>query len=75
MPYTIALPTSAGNLTVPLLGGKLEIRGKDSKIHVVDYDAGKTTLLYSTGEIATWYLHLTLYPFLLNLTHGLQGDH
>jgi hypothetical protein len=52
--YTITLSTSEGNLTVPLLGGSLELRGKDSKIHVTDYEAGSTTLLYSTAEIFTW---------------------
>jgi hypothetical protein len=53
--YTITLPTSEGNLTVPTLGGSLELRGKDSKIHVTDYEAGSTTLLYSTAEIFTWW--------------------
>ncbi|KAF9237579.1 glycoside hydrolase family 35 protein [Melanogaster broomeanus] len=52
--YTLTLPTSAGNLTIPQLGGQLTLDGKDSKIHVVDYIAGSTQLLYSTGEIMTW---------------------
>ncbi|KAH7927546.1 glycoside hydrolase family 35 protein [Leucogyrophana mollusca] len=52
--YTLTLPTSAGNLTIPVLGGQLMLDGKDSKIHVVDYAAGASTLLYSTGEIMTW---------------------
>ncbi|KAF9230278.1 glycoside hydrolase family 35 protein, partial [Melanogaster broomeanus] len=52
--YTLTLPTSAGNLTIPQLGGQLTLDGKDSKIHVVDYMAGSTQLLYSTGEIMTW---------------------
>jgi hypothetical protein len=60
--YTITLPTSAGSLTVPLLGGNLTLTGKDSKIHVVDYEAGSTTLLYSTGEIATWYVDAASSP-------------
>ncbi|KAI9571159.1 glycoside hydrolase family 35 protein [Boletus coccyginus] len=52
--YTLTLPTSSGNLTVPQLGGQLTLDGKDSKIHVVDYAAGSSHLLYSTGEIMTW---------------------
>ncbi|KAJ7229001.1 glycoside hydrolase family 35 protein [Mycena pura] len=52
--YTLTLPTSIGNLTIPAIGGNLVLNGKDSKIHVVDYVAGSTTLLYSTGEILTW---------------------
>ena len=52
--YKITVPTSIGNLTLPTLGGELTLSGKDSKIHVVDYQAGNTTLLYSTGEIMTW---------------------
>lgn len=54
--YTLTLPTSSGNLTIPQLGGQLTLDGKDSKIHVVDYTAGSSHLLYSTGEIMTWYL-------------------
>ncbi|CAA7259499.1 unnamed protein product [Cyclocybe aegerita] len=43
-----------GTLAIPTLGGSLALNGKDSKIHVVDYAAGSTTLVYSTGEIMTW---------------------
>ncbi|KAF8665643.1 hypothetical protein AX16_000098 [Volvariella volvacea WC 439] len=52
--YTLELPTSIGTLKIPTLGGLLTLNGKDSKIHVVDYKAGSTTLLYSTAEILTW---------------------
>ncbi|KDR83515.1 hypothetical protein GALMADRAFT_56290 [Galerina marginata CBS 339.88] len=52
--YKLSLPTSFGTLAIPTLGGALTLNGKDSKIHVVDYSAGSTTLLYSTGEIMTW---------------------
>lgn len=55
VPSSLTLPTSAGTLTIPSLGGSLTLDGHDSKIHVVDYTAGSTTLLYSTGEIMTWY--------------------
>jgi hypothetical protein len=52
--YTITLPTSQGNLTIPQLGGKLSLNGRDSKFHVTDYDVGGVNLLYSTAEIFTW---------------------
>ncbi|KAF8211508.1 glycoside hydrolase family 35 protein [Mycena galopus ATCC 62051] len=52
--YNLTLSTSIGTLMIPTLGGNLELNGKDSKIHVVDYAAGSTTILYSTGEILTW---------------------
>nr|POE72434.1 putative beta-galactosidase a [Quercus suber] len=52
--YTITLPTSQGNITVPQLGGSLSLHGRDSKFHVTDYDVGGVNLLYSTAEIFTW---------------------
>jgi hypothetical protein len=52
--YKLKLQTSAGNITVPQLGGLLSINGRDSKIHVTDYDVGGFNLLYSTAEIFTW---------------------
>ncbi|PCG98627.1 Glycoside hydrolase, family 35 [Penicillium occitanis (nom. inval.)] len=52
--YKLKLPTSTGNLTIPQTGGFLSLNGRDSKIHVVDYDVGGTNLLYSTAEIFTW---------------------
>lgn len=45
--------TSVGNITVPFTG-ELTLNGRDSKIHVFDYDAGSYHLLYSTAEIFTW---------------------
>ena len=53
-PYKLRLPTSAGNVTVPQLGGKLTLDGRDSKIHVVDYNVAGTNVLYSTAEVFTW---------------------
>ncbi|EKG19540.1 Glycoside hydrolase family 35 [Macrophomina phaseolina MS6] len=53
-PYTITLPTSAGDLTIPQLNGTLTLNGRDSKVHVTDYDVGGENLLYSTAEIFTW---------------------
>jgi hypothetical protein len=52
--YSLKLPTSQGTLTIPQLGGKLTLSGRDSKWHVTDYDVGGSTLLYSTAEIFTW---------------------
>lgn len=52
--YTLNLPTSAGNITIPQLGGALTLGRRDSKIHVTDYPVGDSILLYSTAEIFTW---------------------
>lgn len=52
--YKLRLPTSAGRLTIPQLGGSLTLSGRDSKIHVVDYDVAGTKILYSTAEVFTW---------------------
>lgn len=52
--YTLQLPTSAGTLTIPQLGGSLTLNGRDSKVHVTDYDVGGTNVLYSTAEVFTW---------------------
>ncbi|KAK7060173.1 hypothetical protein VNI00_000937 [Paramarasmius palmivorus] len=52
--YKLTVPTSLGSITIPQIGGSLALNGKDSKIHVVDYAAGSTHLLYSTAEIFTW---------------------
>lgn len=52
--YTITVPTSQGNVTIPQLGGKLSLNGRDSKFHVTDYDLGGINLVYSSAEIFTW---------------------
>lgn len=52
--YRLKLPTSAGDLLVPQLGGSLTLHGRDSKIHLADYPVGDFTLLYSTAEVFTW---------------------
>jgi hypothetical protein len=52
--YTLTLPTSYGNISVPQLGGSLTLSGRDSKMHVTDYPMGDFSLLYSTAEILTW---------------------
>ena len=53
-PYTLTVPTSKGKITIPQLSKTLTLSGRDSKIHVVDYDLNGTDLLYSSGEIFTW---------------------
>lgn len=52
--YKLDVSTSVGDLAIPQLGGKLTLNGRDSKIHVTDYDVGGTNLLYSSAEIFTW---------------------
>ncbi|PWY94572.1 hypothetical protein BO94DRAFT_553494 [Aspergillus sclerotioniger CBS 115572] len=52
--YSLQLPTSIGNITIPQLGGSLSLHGRDSKIHVVDYDIGGINLIYSTAEVFSW---------------------
>ncbi|CAG8902480.1 unnamed protein product [Penicillium egyptiacum] len=52
--YTVDVDTSVGRLTIPTLGGSLTINGRDSKIHVTDYDVGGINLVYSSAEIYTW---------------------
>lgn len=52
--YKLKLPTSRGNLTIPQLGGSLSLNGRDSKIHVMDYDVGGINLVYSSAEVFTW---------------------
>lgn len=52
--YKLRLPTSAGNVTIPQLGGRLSLNGRDSKIHVSNYNVSGTNIIYSTAEILTW---------------------
>jgi hypothetical protein len=45
-----------GNITVPQIGNtSLTLNGRDSKVHVANYDLGGQTLVYSTAEIFTWH--------------------
>lgn len=55
--YTLTLPTSAGTISIPQLGGSLSINGRDSKVHVTNYPVGDSKLLYSTAEIFTWQVY------------------
>ncbi|KAJ5391927.1 hypothetical protein N7509_007417 [Penicillium cosmopolitanum] len=52
--YTLHLPTSIGNISIPQLGGHLNLNGRDSKFHVTDYNLDGINLIYSTAEIFTW---------------------
>ena len=52
--YKLHIATSRGNLSIPQLGGHLSLNGRDSKIHVTDYDIGGINLIYSTAEVLTW---------------------
>ena len=52
--YELRLATSSGDVTVPQLGGVLSLNGRDSKVHVADYDVSGTKIVYSTAEIFTW---------------------
>ncbi|KAJ5184395.1 Glycoside hydrolase family 35 [Penicillium cf. griseofulvum] len=52
--YKLKVPTSAGEVTIPQLGGSLTLSGRDSKVHVVDYDVAGTNILYSSAEVFTW---------------------
>ncbi|KAI9722192.1 MAG: hypothetical protein M1828_004875 [Chrysothrix sp. TS-e1954] len=52
--YKLMIPTSKGVLQIPQLQGQLTLTGRDSKIHVSDYNVGEYNLLYSTAEIFTW---------------------
>ncbi len=49
--YRLQIATSSGNLTVPQLGGRLTLNGRDSKIHVTDLAVGRTKLIYTTAEV------------------------
>ncbi|KAH9838166.1 putative beta-galactosidase E [Teratosphaeria destructans] len=52
--YMLNVPTSQGDISIPQLGGRLSLNGRDSKVHVTDYDVGGINLVYSTAEIFTW---------------------
>ena len=45
---------NVNNLSLPQLGGQLTLSGRDSKIHVTDYNVGTHDLAYSTADVFTW---------------------
>ncbi|UJO16167.1 Beta-galactosidase A [Fulvia fulva] len=70
-PYTFTVPTSAGNVTIPQLGGTLTLNGRDSKIHVTDYDVSGVNLMYSSADI---YTHSKSGSKRVLLIYGLLGE-
>lgn len=52
--YRLSVSATHGNFTVPQLGGDLSLNGRDSKVHVTDYDIGGVNLIYCTADIFTW---------------------
>ncbi|KAI1311001.1 glycoside hydrolase family 35 protein [Xylaria venustula] len=70
-PYTFSVSTSAGNVTIPQLGGTLTLNGRDSKIHVTDYDVGGINLVYSSADI---YTHGKMGEKRVLLVYGLEGE-
>lgn len=70
--YTLKVSTSAGMLTVPQLGGSLTLNGRDSKVHVTDYDVGGINLLYSTAEVLTWK---RFHDYSILIVYGGPGEH
>ncbi|PLB53681.1 beta-galactosidase [Aspergillus steynii IBT 23096] len=88
--YRLRVTTSIGDLSIPQLGGSLQLNGRDSKFHVVDYNAGGTNLIYSTAEILTWKragrksvvvlyggeneFHEFALPVKLGMPSGVEGD-
>ncbi|KAI0402590.1 glycoside hydrolase family 35 protein [Xylaria palmicola] len=70
-PYTFTVPTSIGNVKIPRLGGALSLNGRDSKIHVTDYDVGGINLIYSSADI---YTHGRTGKKRVLLVYGLEGE-
>ena len=61
--YRITLSTIQGSFSVPQLSSNLTLNGRDSKIHVSDYElGGSIDILYCTADIFTWkkYESLTI---------------
>lgn len=52
--YKLTVSTSAGTISIPQLSPTLTLNGRDSKIHVTDYDVGGINILYCSAEIFTW---------------------
>lgn len=69
--YTFTVPTSQGDVTIPQLGGTLTLNGRDSKIHVTDYDVRGINLVYSSADI---YTHSKTGSKRVLLVYGLAGE-
>ncbi|CAN8104073.1 unnamed protein product [Discula destructiva] len=70
-PYTLTVPTSIGNVTIPQLGGTLTLNGRDSKVQVTDYNVGGYNLLYTSSDI---YTHGASGEKKVLLLYGLAGE-
>lgn len=70
-PYSFSVPTSLGNVSIPQLGGTLTLNGRDSKIHVTDYDVGGYNLVYSSADV---YTHGASSEKKVLLLYGLAGE-
>lgn len=70
-PYKFTVSTSLGNVTIPQLGGTLTLNGRDSKIHVTDYDVGGYNLVYSSADV---YTHGASSEKRVLLLYGLAGE-
>lgn len=70
-PYSLTVPTTVGNVTIPQLGGTLTLLGRDSKVQVTDYDVGGYSLLYSSSDI---YTHGAAGEKRVLLLYGLVGE-
>ena len=60
--YRLTVPVSGANVTIPQLtdfSTSLTMNGRDSKIHVTNYDLGGINLLYSSAEVFTWAKYST----------------
>lgn len=49
--FTLAIDTSAGDLTIPQAVPAITLGGRQSKVVVTDYGFGSSSLLYSTAQI------------------------
>lgn len=52
--YRLQIEAGGHEVEIPQLGGQLTLNGRDSKIHVANYDIGTTQLHYSSAEVLTW---------------------
>ena len=50
--YRLTVPTSKGSVSVPQLSSTLTLNGRDSKIHVIDYDVRLFLRFHTSSAIA-----------------------
>lgn len=70
MTFTATLNTSLGSVDVP----NVSLFGHQSRILVTDYAIGDHTLLYSSGDIATWGVFDNTTALVLYLKAGQTGE-